>query len=264
MLLALEYLHARQIIYRDVKPENTLVGADGHVLLSDFGISKRLHETSGVRAAASTTIGTPRYMPPEQYGGETYSYYVDLWAAAVMLHEVLTGEGIGDRSQPKLAELGPAQPMLEGDALDLLRRMLHPDRAVRLGCQPGAYDEIKQHPYYAGLDWEAVGKKAVPALDPADSIGLRGAGDAGSVRSMVRPQVRPLSSIDTSEIREAATFTRPGGSSGTGSGSSGHGSGAASPKGEARGALHGGNCGSVLSRSSSSSSCAPRKKNNTQ
>ena len=131
VLLAVEYLHGTGILYRDVKPENTLVGEDGHVLLADFGVAKRVHRTGAwapsssaqppdlhadvaaadevapdekSRAAAlkHTCVGTLEYMCPELFDGTPYSFEVDFWAVAVMLHEMLTGDTIGSIRAPDI------------------------------------------------------------------------------------------------------------------------------------------------------------------
>ena len=127
MTLALSYLHQQHIIYRDLKPANLLLGPDGHVLLADFGVAKRLEcvaagleppsdsaaslllegggqprarEDSGGGSAgvqlkplrARTVVGTPEYMAPEVLLGKGYGFSADWWAAGVLLHEMLTGE----------------------------------------------------------------------------------------------------------------------------------------------------------------------------
>ena len=123
---ALSYLHTQQVLYRDLKPENLLLGHDGHILLADFGVSKRLvqqqrtqqqtqqqprppldrkdssggalrdgttpHRACCGDAATSTMVGTPAYMAPEVVLGHEYSYAADWWSAGILLHELLTNE----------------------------------------------------------------------------------------------------------------------------------------------------------------------------
>jgi len=79
ILLALEYLHIRGIIYRDLKPENVLLDQDGHIRLSDFGLSKKgLLPESG--AKAFTFCGTPEYLAPEILKGVGHDKAVDYWS----------------------------------------------------------------------------------------------------------------------------------------------------------------------------------------
>lgn len=89
VLAALAYSHGRGVVHRDIKPGNVMLTTDGTVKLADFGIA-RLENSSMTQVG--TVIGTPSYMAPEQLRGETVDARADIWAAGVMLYQLLTGE----------------------------------------------------------------------------------------------------------------------------------------------------------------------------
>jgi serine/threonine-protein kinase len=88
----LEYVHGQGIVHRDLKPENVLIGSDGRVTLTDFGIAVKLTERRLTLSHLSDTVGTPDYMAPEQVRGERGDSRTDIYALGVMLYELLSGE----------------------------------------------------------------------------------------------------------------------------------------------------------------------------
>ncbi len=81
MLLALEYLHGRGVLYRDLKPENVLVGLDGYIKIADFGVSKKLARG----AVTHSIVGTPEYIPPEVIGEQGHNEMADWWSFGVLM-----------------------------------------------------------------------------------------------------------------------------------------------------------------------------------
>ena len=91
ILCALETLHTRHIIYRDMKPDNVMIDYDGHIRLIDFGFAKKLFERSSYKTR--TNCGTIGYTAPEILLGLNtgYSFQVDIWSFGIMIAELLSG-----------------------------------------------------------------------------------------------------------------------------------------------------------------------------
>ena len=87
VLIALEFLHTEQIVYRDLKPDNIMLDFEGHVKLIDFGFAKRIQ-----RGFTYTNLGTIGYAAPEVVKGQQgYSFSVDIWSYGIVIVELLTG-----------------------------------------------------------------------------------------------------------------------------------------------------------------------------
>ena len=88
-VLALEYLHERNIVYRDLKPENILIQADGHIALTDFGLAK--DGVDSFVTGAKSFCGTPEYLAPEIIHRKGHGKAVDWWSLGMLIYELLTG-----------------------------------------------------------------------------------------------------------------------------------------------------------------------------
>merc|ERR1712203_122250 len=88
LVIVLEELSDRNIVYRDLKPENVMLDQQGYLKLIDFGIAKKLSEG---KIKTYTTVGTPHYMAPEVMRGHGYGTEVDLWSIGIMLFEFVCG-----------------------------------------------------------------------------------------------------------------------------------------------------------------------------
>lgn len=89
LILAIEHLHQKGYVYRDLKPENVLIDADGHVKLTDFGLSKLLNIKEG--ETTKSFCGTPQYLAPEIMLKKGYNFMVDWWSLGILLFEMVVG-----------------------------------------------------------------------------------------------------------------------------------------------------------------------------
>eukprot|EP00891_Asterochloris_glomerata_P001614 jgi/Astpho2/1614/e_gw1.00028.5.1_t len=181
IVLALEYLHENNIVYRDLKPENVFIDSVGFVKLGDFGFAKILENAN----RTYTFCGTPGYVAPENVLAHGYNYSVDWWGLGVLLYVLLTGRQ--PFSSPKTDDPMVVMrrivdenwhikypPYLTPAAKDLVSRLLERKPARRLGMLSGRAGDIKKHKWFEGLDWEALeARKVEPQRKPKDDSSKR-------------------------------------------------------------------------------------------
>lgn len=157
--LAIRHLHESDIIYRDLKLENVLVDSDGHVALTDFGMSK---ENMAESSRTSTFVGTYQMMAPEVFSGKSYSRAVDWWALGVMVYEMIDGRTPFNAKTNKLIKERIVNvdlkfsPRFTEDAKDFVSKLLTKSEEDRLGCGENGFNHIKNHPWFGTLDWDKV------------------------------------------------------------------------------------------------------------
>jgi len=166
IILAISYIHNLDIIYRDLKPENVLLDARGHVRLTDFGLSKE--GISSNSSGAYSFCGTPEYLAPEILNRQGHGRAVDWWSLGALLYEMLTGlPPFYCRDREKLFEKIRKSELtypryLKACSVSLLRGLLNRDPRRRLGSGPKDSEEIKCHPFFNHIDWDKLARGEIP------------------------------------------------------------------------------------------------------
>ncbi|KAI0098261.1 serine/threonine-protein kinase psk1 [Nemania sp. FL0031] len=172
MVLALSYLHeSLGVVYRDLKPENCLLDAHGHLLLTDFGLSK---VAVGDDDTCKSILGTVEYMAPEVILGNKYGKAVDWWSFGALGYDLMTGNppfrGANNaKVQHNIVKQKVVMPyFLSLDAKDLLARLLRKDPAKRLGSRmPKDLETIKKHRFFRRIDWKKLeAREMEPPIQP--------------------------------------------------------------------------------------------------
>ncbi|XP_061176559.1 ribosomal protein S6 kinase 2 alpha-like [Saccostrea echinata] len=171
LALALDHLHSLGIVYRDLKPENILLDHEGHIKLTDFGLSK---ESIFEEKKTYSFCGTVEYMAPEVVNRKGHSTAADWWSFGVLMFEMLTGalpfQGSNRKdtmTQILKAKLGMPQ-FLSSDAQQLLRALFKRNPLNRLGSGPNGIEDIKKQPFFSNIDFDKLYKRALnPPFKPA-------------------------------------------------------------------------------------------------
>ncbi|XP_059450583.1 probable serine/threonine protein kinase IRE [Corylus avellana] len=206
VVLALEYLHSLNVIHRDLKPDNLLIGQDGHIKLTDFGLSKvglinSTDDLSGLSVSSTDflgddepksepsmkreqrqkqpVVGTPDYLAPEILLGMGHGATADWWSVGVILFELLVGIPPFNAERPQQVFDNiinrdipwPKIPEeMSNEAYDLVDKFLTENPVQRLGAT-GAR-EVKVHPFFKDINWDTLARQKamfIPAIEALDT-----------------------------------------------------------------------------------------------
>ncbi|XP_042288079.1 myotonin-protein kinase isoform X2 [Thunnus albacares] len=174
MVMAIDSVHRLGYVHRDIKPDNILLTAEGHIRLGDFGSCLRLLDDGMVHS--SLAVGTPDYLSPEILraveGGGGYGPECDWWALGICAYEMLLGttpfyaESISETYAKiihfqEYFEFPPSGPEVSDKARSFITGLIC-EREVRLGRK--GLSDFRSHPFFCGLDWGSLHKLPAPFL----------------------------------------------------------------------------------------------------
>ena len=169
LIIALNFLHKNKIIYRDIKPENILLDVEGHIKLTDFGLSKIC---SRKNEKVYTICGTPFYIAPEIIEKKGYNNAVDWWSLGCLMYEMLDGKPLFNFYNSNIDIKEYKKPIklpncFSEEAKDLITKLLDLDPKKRLGAGPKGFENLKMHKYFETINWDDLeNRKVEPPFVP--------------------------------------------------------------------------------------------------
>ncbi|XP_074647004.1 protein kinase C delta type-like isoform X2 [Tubulanus polymorphus] len=216
IVLGLQFLHRKGIIYRDLKLDNILLDHEGHIKIADFGMCK---ENITGDNKASTFCGTPDYIAPEILQGRKYNCSVDWWSFGVLLYEMLIGQSPfhGEDEDDLFFSICHDVPhfprWISSDATFMLNQLFERDPADRLGMPDSPAGAIQDQVYFCTINWDKLEKREVrPPFIPV----VKSAADVSNFdsdftmeRANLTPPDRELMKTMNQMIFKGFSFTNP-------------------------------------------------------
>lgn len=166
ILEGLVYMHQRQIIYRDLKPENVLLDTNGYTVITDLGFAKIVENKT------YTLCGTPLYFAPEVILSRGYDRGADFWSWGILIYEMIFG--LTPFYEHDIEQLQLFKKIVMGrflfpvgkvsaHARDIIKKLLSTHPLKRLGCLAGAEKDIHEHDWFIGFDLGKLARKETAA-----------------------------------------------------------------------------------------------------
>ncbi|EED96498.1 predicted protein [Thalassiosira pseudonana CCMP1335] len=176
VLSAFSCIHEKKIAYRDLKPENLVLDADGYCYVIDFGLAKKCDE-----GKTWTFCGTPDYLAPEIIRGKGHDWGVDYWGLGVLFYELTHGyppfyaDDPTNTARKIIRGTFPIPSKFSKSLGDIITKLLT-EQSKRLGRTQGGITHIMEHPWFSGFDWEALLSRSMevpskPKLGDLEKLG---------------------------------------------------------------------------------------------
>jgi len=201
--LALGHLHSLAVIYRDLKPENILLDDNGHVCLTDFGLSKDVDPND----KAHTFCGTPEYLAPEIVTGAGHDKAVDWWSLGILLYELTVGippfysQNVNEMYNKIQHGVLRFPPFLSEACKNLIVALLNRDPTKRLGSK-NDIDDVKAHPFFKDISWEKMLKKEI---EVAYKPKVKGNDDSSNFDETFTKEPVVDSMVQTSKLQDSVS-----------------------------------------------------------
>eukprot|EP00252_Welwitschia_mirabilis_P013578 TRINITY_DN2984_c0_g1_i1.p1 TRINITY_DN2984_c0_g1~~TRINITY_DN2984_c0_g1_i1.p1 ORF type:complete len:476 (+),score=78.03 TRINITY_DN2984_c0_g1_i1:525-1952(+) len=208
---AVSHLHNMGIIHRDLKPENILLDADGHVMLTDFGLAKEVDESM----RTNSMCGTTEYMAPEIILSKGHNKAADWWSVGILLYEMLTGQPpFTHKNRQKLQDKIIKEKIklpsyLTFEVHSLLKGLLHKDPTKRLGGGPDGSNEIKKHKWFRGINWKKLEAREIQPKFRPSVAGKDCIANFDEHWTKMPPQDSPAPTPKAGELFQGYTYEAP-------------------------------------------------------